>query len=93
MNDPVPPEEKGHVEKILKYFELPIMEVRKWTWKDYAFFIIESLYSTILPFLAGALLVRQGKLYWLLFMVLPIYLRLTIVKNLESKIKRRLYIK
>jgi hypothetical protein len=91
MNDPVPPENKN--DKILKYFELPIMEIRKWGWKDYVFFIVETMYSTVLPFVAGMLLVRKQQLYWILFLVLPIYLRLTIVKNLESKIKKRLYVK
>jgi hypothetical protein len=92
LNDPPHPE-KDNSDGVMKYFELPIQEVRKWRWKDYVFFIVETMYSTVLPFVAGMLLVRKQQLYWILFLVLPIYLRLTIVKNLESKIKKRIYIK
>lgn len=79
--------------KILKYFELPIQEARDWEAKDYVFFVIESLYTTVFPFVAGMLLVDRRQLIWGLMLILPIYLRLTILKKLDGKQNKRIYIK
>ena len=78
---------------VLKYFELPIDEVRNWDWKDYMVFVIESLYTTVFPFIAGMLLVRRNELVWILMLFLPIYFRLNILKKMDSKRKKRVYVK
>jgi len=78
---------------VLKYFELPIDEVRNWDWKDYMVFVIESLYTTVFPFISGMLLVRRNELVWILMLFLPIYFRLNILKKMDSKRKKRVYVK
>lgn len=78
--------------KILKYFELPIQEAKKWTAMDYFVFVIESTYSTIFPFFAGILLVKERNLIWIFMLILPIYFKLHIQKNIDSKKKKRIYI-
>jgi len=80
------------VKKVLKYFELPIDEMAKWTWKDYLLFVIESLYTTVFPFIAGMLMVYRQELIWLFMLVLPIYFRLNIEKK-NKKRKKRLYVR
>jgi len=80
------------VKKVLKYFELPIEEMAEWTWKDYLLFVIESLYTTVFPFVAGMLMVYRQELIWLFMLVLPIYFRMNIQKK-SNKRKRRLYVK
>jgi len=79
-------------DRILKYFELPIEEVRQWGWKDYLVFVLENLYSTVFPFIAGMLLVDRRQLIWLFMLILPIYFKLNILKNDDKRLKR-IYIK
>jgi len=78
--------------KILKYFELPIEEIAEWHWIDYFLFVIESLYSTVFPFVAGMLLVYRREIIWLAMLVLPIYFRLNIERKHLKKRKKRLYV-
>jgi hypothetical protein len=80
-------------DKIMKYFELPIQEVKEWGWKDYLVFVVESFYTTVFPFIAGMLLVKRQELIWIFMLVLPIYFRLTILKKFDNKRNKRLYIK
>lgn len=77
--------------KLLKYFELNVDEVAEWTAKDYFLFVIESLYTTIFPFIAGMLLVYRRELIWILMLVFPVYFKLKIDK--QKKRKKRVYIK
>lgn len=79
--------------KIIKYFELPIQEIKEWGWKDYMLFIIESFYTTVFPFIAGMLLVRRQEIIWIFMLILPIYFRLTILKKFDGKRNKRLYIR
>lgn len=79
--------------KILKYFELPIQEVKEWGWKDYMLFVVESFYATVFPFIAGMLLVSRKELIWIFMLILPIYFRLTILKKFDNKRNRRVYVK
>ena len=84
---------KKKQKKLLKYFELPIEEAKEWGYKDWMLFVIESLYSTIFPFIAGMLLVKKHEIIWILMLILPIYFRLNIEKKINGKRKKRLYIK
>jgi hypothetical protein len=81
------------MDKILKYFELPIEEVKEWGWKDYLIFVVESLYTTVFPFIAGMLLVSRQQVIWIFMLVLPIYFRITILKRFDSKRNKRIYVK
>ena len=76
--------------KILKYFELGV-EVGEWTYKEYVLFVLESLYTTVFPFIAGMLLVSRYELVWILMLVLPIYFKLKIDKKKTRK--KRVYVK
>jgi hypothetical protein len=78
--------------KILKYFELPVLEASKWDLKDYLLFAVDSLYSTCLPFFGGMLLVSRHEWYWIFMLILPIYFKLDFQKIFEGKKKRRVYI-
>jgi hypothetical protein len=77
--------------KLLKYFELPIEEIKEWGFIEYIVFVLESLYSTVFPFFAGMLLVYRKELVWILMLILPIYFKLNIEKKKKSR--RRIYIK
>jgi len=79
--------------KILKYFELPIEEVKQWTWKEYLMFVVESCYTTVFPFIAGMLLVERQEVVWIFMLILPIYFRLTVLKKFTGKVNRRLFMK
>jgi hypothetical protein len=74
-----------------KYFEITLNEASDWTIKEYILFVIETLYSTVFPFIAGMLLVRKGELIWLLMLVLPIYFKLRISKKKFVK-KHKIFI-
>lgn len=78
---------------VLKYFELPIPDARDWDWRNYVVFVIESLYTTVFPFIAGMLLVYRRELIWIAMLFLPIYFRLNIQKKEETKKKKRIYVK
>lgn len=78
--------------RIIKYFELPIQEAKKWGWKEYLIFVIESFYTTIFPFIAGMLLVKRQEIIWIFMLILPIYFRLNILKYYDKK-NKRIYIK
>lgn len=80
-------------DKIVKYFELPIQEVIEWGWKDYMLFVIESFYTTVFPFIAGMLLVKRNEVIWIFMLILPIYFRLSFLKNYDNKRNKRLYVK
>ena len=80
-------------EKLFKYFELPIQEVKEWDWKDYLVFVLESLYTTVFPFIGGMLLVQRRQMIWIFMLVLPIYFRLNIMKKLTEKRQKRIYVK
>lgn len=84
---------KEKPKRLLKYFELPIEEARNWSYKDWFIFVIESLYTTVFPFIAGMLLVHRKELIWLLMLILPIYFRLNIQKKIIEKQKKRVYVK
>jgi hypothetical protein len=77
--------------KILKYFELPIDTSKDWGFAQWLMFVIESLYATVFPFIAGMLLVQRQELVWVLMLILPIYFRLNIER--KTKKKRRIYVK
>lgn len=79
--------------KVLKYFELTIEGAGDWGWQGYVVFVIESLYQTIFPFIAGMLLVDRKELIWLFMMVLPIYFRFNIEKKETKNRKKKLYVK
>lgn len=80
--------------KIEKYFEITIAEAREWTVWDWIFFCIETMYSTVLPFLGGMLFVTQHKLYWLGFLILPVYLKFKITKRFSTKKKiKRIHVR
>lgn len=80
--------------EVLTYFEVALSEARTWTWKEYVFFIIESLYTTVLPFFAGMRLVATWQIGYLIFLILPIILRLNVLKKFdERKKKQKIFIK
>jgi len=79
--------------KYLKYFELTIDKARDWDWKDYLLFVIESLYQTVFPFVAGAVMVQRQDLIWFFMLILPIYFRLNIQKRETRTKKKKIFIK
>lgn len=79
--------------KYLKYFELTIEKARDWDWKDYLLFVIESLYQTVFPFVAGAVMVQRQDLIWFFMLVLPIYFRLNIQKRETRTRRKKIFIK
>lgn len=80
--------------KYLKYFTIPLDDAREWDFKDYIAFLIEALWMTVFPFVAGMLLVARKQLVWLLMLVLPIYFRIKVQKKLDRrKSMKRIYVK
>lgn len=80
--------------KYLKYFEIPITEAKEWDWKEYLLFTLEIFWTTIIPFIGGALLVSSRKLIWLFMLVFPIYVRFKIQRKESKENKRqRIYLK
>lgn len=77
--------------KLLKYFELPIEEIRDWDTRDYLLFVLDSLYTTVFPFIAGMLLIYRREIIWIFMLVLPIYFKLRIEKKQTRK--KRIYVK
>lgn len=81
-------------DKILKYFEIAITEARTWTMKDYVLFVIDSLYSTVMPFFAGARLVATGDLLYLFLLILPIVLKVNLLKRFDKRKKmQKIYVR
>lgn len=78
--------------RFLKYFELPIEEAKKWDYIDWFLFVVESLYTTVFPFIAGVLLAKKEQLIWILFLILPIYFRMKVLKSTENKRRKRIYV-
>lgn len=77
-----------------KYFELPIREAVEWEMNDYMVFVIESMYSTVIPFISGLMLAKTERLLWLFMLVLPIYIRLRVNKKiLHDTRNKRIYVK
>lgn len=80
--------------KIEKYFEITIAEARQWNIWDWIFFCIETLYSTVLPFLTGMMFVTTKKLYWLFGLIFPVYLKFKITKRFNTAKKtKKVYVK
>jgi hypothetical protein len=77
--------------RLLKYFELKVDEIPEWTVKEYVLFLIEALYSTVFPFIAGMLLVYRRELVWVLMLVFPIYFKMRIDKSKPRK--KRIYVR
>jgi hypothetical protein len=80
-------------DKIIKYFELPLQEIKTWGWKEYLLFVIESLYTTVFPFIAGTLMVQRNQPIWVLMLILPIYFRLSVLKKYDKTRSKRIYVK
>jgi hypothetical protein len=80
-------------DKIVKYFELPIQEIKTWSLLDYVLFVVESLYTTVFPFISGMLLVKRQELVWIFMLILPIYFRLKFVRKFDNSRNKRVYIK
>ena len=82
--------EKG----LKKYFEIIIDDVVDWSWKEYIVFVIESLYSTVFPFIAGMLLVKRNEPVWIFMLILPIYFKMKISRKFDTKKKKKkIYVK
>jgi len=79
--------------KYMKYFELSIEGAGDWGWRGYTVFVLESLYQTVFPFVAGMLLVNRRELIWLFMLALPIYFRFNIEKRDTKNRKKRIFIK
>lgn len=77
--------------KLLKYFELPIDEIKEWDSRDYILFVLDSLYTTVFPFISGMLLIYRREIIWIFMLVLPIYFKLRIEKKQTRK--KRIYVK
>ena len=77
--------------RILTYFELPIEDASKWEFKDYMLFVLESLYSTVFPFVAGMLLISKKQFIWIFMLILPIYFKFKI--DSKKTKKKRIYVK
>jgi hypothetical protein len=73
------------------YFEVPILESTTWGMMEYSLFALESVYSTVLPFIGGMLFYRSMSWYWILFMILPIYFRLNLTKKDNKGITKFFY--
>lgn len=55
------------------------------TRKELIFYFIETFYHTIMPFCLGIFLIKYQSLFFLFFMVLPLYFRLDFqIKNNEE---------
>lgn len=78
--------------EFLKYFEVTIGKAREWGFRDWILFVIESLYSTVFPFIAGMLFVKRQELVWIMMLILPIYFRLQLSKK-ETPKTRKIYVK
>jgi len=74
--------------KFLKYFEVTLNESRDWVLKDWILFVLETFYETLLPFIAGAMLVARQQILWVVFLILPISIRLKIAKKGDKKVKK-----
>jgi len=79
--------------KYLKYFEFAVEKAKDWDWKDYVLFVIESLYQTVFPFVAGAVMVQRQELIWFFMLILPIYFRLNIQKKETRSRKKKIFVK
>lgn len=79
--------------KYLKYFELTVEQAQDWNWKDYLLFLMESLYQTVFPFFAGAIMVHRRELVWFLMLIIPIYFKLRIDRGDNKKKSKKLYVK
>lgn len=79
--------------KYMKYFELTIDKAGDWDWKDYIVFVLESMYQTVFPFVAGAVMVHRQELVWFLMLIIPIYFRLNIKKKETRTRRKKLFVK
>lgn len=87
-------QDKNNRHEVLKYFEIALDEARSWGWGEYGLFVVESLYTTVLPFIAGTELVATGQLFWIIFLILPIILRMNVLKKLDKRRKtKKIYVK
>lgn len=80
--------------KLLKYFEIQLDNAREWKLKDYLLFIIETLWSTIFPFLGGMMLVAKKQPQWIILLILPIYFKIKIEQKYNEELrKKRIFVK
>ena len=83
----------GKKKNYLKYFEFTVEKARDWDWKDYVLFVIESLYQTVFPFIAGAVMVQRQELVWFFMLLLPIYFRLKIERKETRSRRKKIFVK
>ena len=79
--------------KLMKYFIVKLDKVREWDFKDYMFFVLESLWQTVLPFVAGVFFAQTRQFYWVIFLILPIYFKFQIDRGFWAKKEKKIFFK
>ena len=81
-------------QKYLKYFIIPLEDARNWDWKDYTLFVVETLWTTVFPFISGMLLVARKQIIWIFMLILPIYFKIYIEKKIhENRRNKKIFVK
>ena len=82
---------KDQPKKLLKYFVVKLDKIKEWNLKDYLFFVIEALWQTCIPFVAGVLFSQTQQLYWIVFLILPIYFKFKVDRGFYAKKEKKIY--
>lgn len=74
--------------RVGRYVELEEEEeYKEWGLLRWLMFVAESMYMTILPFIAGVMLVEKRQLFWLIFLILPVWIKFKVSRQGKGKIK------